>query len=95
MANKLSGYRPQGLILLHNVPDLLQQIENLLTETVESHHQAFIATEGEDSEWPLWYAEHLMEKRRSLLNAKFTKSELIYMLVSAEKEIGCEAPGAE
>lgn len=75
--------------------DLLQQIENLLTETAESHHQAFITTEGEDPEWPLWYAEHLLEKMRSLLNAKFTKSELVYMLVSAEKENGCEAPGAE
>ena len=75
--------------------DLIQQIENLLTETAESHHQAFIATEGEDPEWPLWYAEHLLEKMRSLLNAKFTKSELVYMLVSAEKENGYEAPGAE
>jgi hypothetical protein len=54
--------------------DLVQQIENLLRETAESHHQAFTATKGEDPEWPLWYAERSLEKMRSLLNAKFTKS---------------------
>ncbi|MFZ0893194.1 MAG: hypothetical protein WAZ77_01710 [Candidatus Nitrosopolaris sp.] len=36
-----------------------------------------------------------MQKMRTLLNANFTKSELVYMLVSAEKENGYEAPGAE
>jgi hypothetical protein len=30
--------------------DLVQQMENLLRETAESHHQAFIATRGEDPE---------------------------------------------
>jgi hypothetical protein len=31
---------------------------------------------------------------RVMLNSKFTKSELIYILVSAEKENGLVAPGA-
>lgn len=67
----------------------------VLRETAESHHQAFIASQGEDPEWPLWYGEYSLQKMRSLLNANFTKSELVYMLVSAEKENGYEAPGAE
>jgi hypothetical protein len=75
--------------------NLVQRIENLLRETAESHHQAFIATQGEGPEWPLWYGENSLQKMRTLLNANFTKSELVYMLVSAEKENGYEAPGAE
>jgi NAD(P)H-hydrate epimerase len=65
-----------------------------LNETAEAHHKAFAATEGEDPEWPLWYADYLLEKMRQMLKANFTKSELIYLLVLAEKENGSVGPGA-
>ena len=42
----------------------------------------------------LWYADYLIEKMRKMLNAKFTKSELIYLLVMAEKRNGVVAPNA-
>jgi len=41
-----------------------------------------------DDEWPIWYAGYLLDKMRKMLNSGFTKSELIYILVSAEKENG-------
>ena len=43
---------------------------------------------------PLWYAGYLFEKMRNALDAIFTKNELIYMLVKADKEMGLQAPGA-
>jgi hypothetical protein len=46
--------------------------------------------DGKDGhpDWPLWYADYLLDKMRQMLKAKFTKSELIYLLVSAEKMNG-------
>ncbi len=72
----------------------IQQLAELLHEVAEAHHQAFIETDGADPDWPLWYADHMLEKTRELLGASFTKSELVYLLVSAEKEQVLRAPGA-
>ena len=74
--------------------ELIDKLANLLNGTAEAHHKAFAATEGEDPDWPLWYADYLIEKMRIMLNAKFTKSELIYLLVMAEKKNGVIAPSA-
>ena len=73
---------------------LINELANLLNEAAEAHHKAFSATEGEDPDWPLLYADYLLEKMRQMLKAKFTKSELIYLLVSADKKNGVVAPGA-
>lgn len=72
----------------------IDELANLLSETAEAHHKAFAATEGEDPDWPIWYADYLLDKMRQMLKAKFTKSELIYLLVLADKENGSIAPGA-
>jgi hypothetical protein len=37
----------------------------------------------------------LHDKLGNLLNAKFTKSELVYLLVMVEKERGMMAPGSD
>ena len=74
--------------------ELMNKLANLLNETAEAHHKAFAATEGEDPDWPLWYSDYLLEKLRKMLKAKFTKSELIYLLVLADKKNGVVAPGA-
>jgi hypothetical protein len=73
---------------------LTDELANLLNETAETHHNAFAATNGEDPEWPIWYADYLLDRMRGMLNSKFTKSELIYILVSADKENRRMGPGA-
>ena len=40
--------------------ELKKQIAELFQKTGSDHHQAFIETDGEDPEWPLWYAECLV-----------------------------------
>ena len=74
--------------------ELSTRIEGLFREVSEAHHQAYIETDGADPEWPLWYAEHLRERLGALLNASFTKSELVYMLILVANEQPLRAPGA-
>ena len=34
-----------------------EQIAELLALTGKTHHAAFIEVDGDDPEWPLWYAD--------------------------------------
>ncbi len=72
-----------------------REIADLLIETGHAHHQAFIETDGADPEWPLWYADYLLDKLPALLNATMTKSELVYLLVHLNILQLQEAPGAQ
>lgn len=63
-----------------------RQLVDLFRETGSAHHQAYIETDGQDPEWPLWYADYLHEPIGRLLDTEFTKSQLVYLLVRAEKE---------
>ena len=74
--------------------DLTRQLEELFHEVGEAHHQAYIETDGADPEWPLWYADYLRDKLAPLLDATFTKSELVYMLILVANEQPLTAPGA-
>lgn len=75
--------------------NLTDQLITLFEQTGKAHHQAFAATDGADADWPIWYAEYLMDKLPSLLGSTFTKSELVYLLVRLGKEQALDAPGAK
>ena len=47
--------------------NLIDELANLLNETAEAHHKAFGAKNGEDAEWPIWYADYLLDKMRRML----------------------------
>ena len=68
------------------------RIADLLRETGEAHHEAFIETDGADPEWPIWYAGYLQERLGQQLDRQITRSELVYLLVLAERQHGAEAP---
>ena len=74
--------------------DLAGQLEGLFHEVGAAHHQAYIETDGADPEWPLWYADYLRERLGELLDASFTKRELVHMLVLVANEQPLVAPGA-
>lgn len=76
-------------------PTTQAQLVSLFEEAAEAHHAAYIATDGAHPDWPIWYAEYVHEKLAQLLNAKFTLSELVYVLVGLDKEIQQKAPGAK
>lgn len=68
-----------------SIQDKILDLKNLLQETGEAHHQAFIETDGEDPEWPLWYAGFLKEELNRLLNTTYTRSEIVHKLFLAEE----------
>ena len=70
-------------------------MEALLREAAEAHHKAFIEVDGADADWPIWYAEYLHDRLADLLNARFSKSELVYLIISLDREVQRVAPGAD
>jgi hypothetical protein len=75
--------------------NLFTQLVDLFRKTAKSHHEAYIETDGYHPDWPMWYAEHLHEKLTQILNAEFTLSELIYLIVLVDKEHALNAPGSD
>jgi hypothetical protein len=75
--------------------DELEQISSLLRETSEIHHRVFRIVDGADDDWASWYAQWLIDLSElpDLLGAKPVRSELIYLLVSLDKQYTSEAPG--
>ena len=73
---------------------LQKQLEVLFVQAGADHAEAYFDSDGEDPEWPMWYADHMLESLRELLASNFTKSDLVYLLVQASREHGLRAPGS-
>lgn len=71
--------------------DVLSELTILFEKAGPAHHQAYIETDGEDADWPLWYAEYLYDSVRDLTHFSFTKSELVWLLVEADRKHRTEA----
>ena len=76
-------------------PQLHSQLSNLFKDAGRAHHAAFIDTDGEDPEWPLWYADHLRKPLGEALDTSFYKSQLIYCLMNADFEHAARAPDTD
>ena len=70
------------------------KLASLIQATGHAHHRAFEKTDGVDPDWPLWYAGHLLDGLKDMFGTALTKSELIYLIVAAEKERSEGAPDA-
>lgn len=75
--------------------ELYALVQGLLVETTREHDKSFKQTNGKDPEWPIWYANYLHEKLKTMLEIDFSKSELIYLLVMLDRTQGLEAPGID
>ncbi|HUC58213.1 MAG TPA: hypothetical protein VMA95_12485 [Streptosporangiaceae bacterium] len=66
----------------------LERIGELLTEVSETHHRVFRIVDGADDDWASWYAWWLISYSElpAILGVKPVPSELIYLLVSLDKE---------
>jgi len=72
--------------------ETVEKIAKLLAETGFAHHQAYLATDGFDPDWPIWYADYMGDKLPPLLESDLTKSELIYLLIYLSKQQPLQAP---
>lgn len=62
--------------------DPRQTLAAMLREVGAAHYEAF-AVEGEDPEWPLWYADHLRENVVDVLDEDLTRSDIATLLSEA------------
>ena len=73
----------------------VDEVAALFREAGQAHHDAYREVDGADPDWPLWYADFLHDRLAAALNAGFTKSELVYLLVTLDRDIKANAPGAD
>jgi len=76
-------------------PGATEQLQRLFREAGSAHHKAFISTNGDDPEWPMWYAEILVNPLNTCLGTNLTKSELVYHLVKVEKDRSQDRSGTD
>lgn len=69
-----------------NGTDLIRQLTDLFRDTGDAHHRAFISTNGDDTEWPLWYAVNMLDRVNAYFNSKLTVMELADLLLRAETD---------
>jgi NAD(P)H-hydrate epimerase len=67
----------------------------LFRAAAQAHHQAFAATDGEDPDWPEWYAGYLANPLSELLGCAVGRSVIADDLRSLERKMQTEAPTAE
>lgn len=67
-------------------------LAELLAETGRRHHQAFIETDGDDPEWPLWYADDLSDRIGAFMDVQPTKSKIVQCLMNAAEAHALEGP---
>jgi glutaredoxin len=72
----------------------IKQLAELFKKTGQAHHQAFIDTDGEDPDWPIWYAGYLEDRLTPFLAAPITRSRLVFCLVATDDEHGAASPNA-
>jgi hypothetical protein len=61
------------------------ELADLLTETGHQHHAAYEASDGIDPEWASWYAPYLQARLATRFGSIPTRSDLVYLLVGAER----------
>jgi hypothetical protein len=71
-----------------DVADVNAKIAELLHEAGETHHRVFRIVDGADDDWASWYADWLLNLSElpDLLGTRPVRSELVYQLVSLDKE---------
>ncbi len=74
--------------------DKLEHISGLLHEAGETHHRVFRIVDGADDDWASWYAQWLIDLSElpGLLGSRPVRSELVYLLVSLDKQYTAENP---
>ncbi|HEY2603183.1 MAG TPA: hypothetical protein VGI67_16620 [Thermoleophilaceae bacterium] len=74
--------------------DTAGKISELLHEAAETHHTVYRIVDGDDPDWASWYSDWLvnLSELPQLLGGAPVRSELVYTLVSLDREYGAEAP---
>jgi hypothetical protein len=71
------------------------RIAALLGSAGQAHHHAFAATNGDDPEWPAWYARYLTPGLPELLGVTVAPEALAEQLRMADAEHRAKAPSQD
>ncbi len=71
-----------------------ERISGLLHEAGETHHRVYRIVDGDDPDWASWYADWLinLSELPQLLGDRPVRSELVFKLVSLDKEYTAQSP---
>jgi hypothetical protein len=74
--------------------DPAERVAALLHEAGETHHVVYRIVDGDDPDWASWYADWLLELSElpEILGTKPVRSELVWLLVSLDKEYSRVSP---
>jgi hypothetical protein len=74
--------------------DKSASIAALLHEAGETHHLVYRIVDGDDPDWASWYAQWLLDLSElpQLLGTTPARSELVWMLVSLDKDYTNTSP---
>lgn len=72
--------------------DYRTDVIELMEAAGAAHHAAFAHVNGEDDEWPMWYARFARDKLNTILPGNITESQLVYALVKADKAFKVQQP---
>ena len=74
---------------------LEKDVAALLKEAGRAHHKAYEATDGDDPDWPIWYADYARDKFAECFGMELTRSQLVYCLIRADSEHQARAPDSD
>lgn len=66
--------------------DKAAELAKLLQDTGHAHHQAFLATDGADPDWPIWYAGHMAESLPAALGTALSQTDIVRILLELDAE---------
>ena len=73
----------------------IDQLAEIFDRAGRAHHQAFHETNGDDADWPAWYAAWLLNPLSRLLDREFSGPQLADLLASAHREHRASAPNED
>lgn len=74
---------------------LRDSIAAILAETGRAHHEAFAGVDGDDPDWPIWYANYARDRLAETAGIEITKSQLIHCLIRADIEHQARSPQSD
>lgn len=72
-----------------------QTLAEIFRGAGRAHHRAFAATNGDDPDWPEWYARDLAPTISAVLGTELRQETLSAGLRSADAEMRARAPSAD
>ena len=63
-----------------------EQLASLLRDVGSAHHRAFAAVDGDDPDWPRWYAEYLIPRLPDELSGSYSRDALAARLKQLDQD---------